>query len=129
MAKVIFSMTAGLPHGDDYTQPTGDTPISLGEVDGKAYFSIDDGNTTITTDGANDSVYGVSVVSDADEKATLKASSNYVKDGLEDLDRKFMEDKSMVDLLADVADDTSATKTAIADHKAAKAAFLSNLGF
>jgi hypothetical protein len=40
-----------------------------------------------------------------------------------------MEDKSMVDLLADVADDTSATKTAIADHKAAKAAFLSNLGF
>ena len=129
MAKVIFSMTAGIPHGDDYTQPTGDTPISLGEVDGKAYFSIDDGNTTITTDGANDSVYGVSVVSDADEKATLKASSNYVKDGLEDLDRKFMEDKSMVDLLADVADDTSATKTAIADHKAAKAAFLSNLGF
>ena len=116
MAKVIFSMTAGVPHGDDYTQPTGDTPI-------------DDGNTTIKTDGANDSVYGVSVVSDADEKATLKASSNYVKDGLEDLDRKFMEDKSMVDLLADVADDTSATKTAIADHKAAKAAFLSNLGF
>ena len=129
MAKVIFSMTAGIPHGDDYTQPTGDTPISLGEVDGKAYFSIDDGNTTITTDGANDSVYGVSVVSDADEKAPLKTSSNYVKDGLEDLDRKFMEDKSMVDLLADVADDTSATKTAIADHKAAKAAFLSNLGF
>ena len=129
MAKVIFSMTAGVPHGDDYTQPTGDTPSSLGEVEGKSYFSIDDGNTTIKTDGANDSVYGVSVVSDADEKATLKASSNYVKDGLEDLDRKFMEDKSMVDLLADVADDTSATKTAIADHKAAKAAFLSNLGF
>tara|TARA_B100002019_G_C21180993_1_gene553678 strand:- start:569 stop:958 length:390 start_codon:yes stop_codon:yes gene_type:complete len=129
MAKVIFSMTAGVPHGDDYTKPTGDTPISLGEVDGKAYFSIDDGNTTISTDGANDSVYGVSVVSDADEKANLKASSNYVKQGLEDLDRKFMEDKSMVDLLADVADDTSATKTAIADHKAAKATFLSNLGF
>ena len=40
-----------------------------------------------------------------------------------------MDNKSMVDLLADVADDTSATKTAIADHKAAKAAFLSNLGF
>ena len=107
MAKVIFSMTAGVPHGDDYTQPTGDTPISLGEVDGKAYFSIDDGSTTITTDGANDSVYGVSVVSDADEKATLKASSSYVQQGLEDLDRKFMEDKSMVDLLADVADDLS----------------------
>ena len=82
MAKVIFSMTAGVPHGDDYTQPTGDTPISLGEVEGKSYFSIDDGNTTIKTDGANDSVYGVSVVSDADEKATLKASSNYVKDGI-----------------------------------------------
>ena len=129
MAKVIFSMTAGVPHGDDYTKPTGDTPISLGEVDGKAYFSIDDGNTTISTDGANDSVYGVSVVSDAAEKATLKASSSYVKNGLEDLDRKFMEDKSMVDLLADIADDTSATKTAIADHKAAKATFLSNLGF
>jgi len=129
MAKVIFSMTAGVPHGDDYTKPTGDTPISLGEVDGKSYFSIDDGNTTISTDGANDSVYGVSVVSDAAEKATLKASSSYVKNGLEDLDRKFMEDKSMVDLLADVADDTSATKTAIADHKAAKATFLSNLGF
>ena len=47
MAKVIFSMTAGVPHGDDYTQPTGDTPISLGEVEGKSYFSIDDGNTTI----------------------------------------------------------------------------------
>ena len=129
MAKVIFSMTAGVPHGDDYVQPTGDTPISLGEVEGKSYFSIDDGNTTIKTDGANDSVYGVSVVSDADEKATLKASSNYVKDGLEELDRKFMDYNSMVDLLADVADDTSATKTAIADHKAAKAAFLSNLGF
>ena len=129
MAKVIFSMTAGVPHGDDYTKPTGDTPISLGEVDGKSYFSIDDGNTTISTDGANDSVYGVSVVSDAAEKATSNASSSYVKNGLEDLDRKFMEDKSMVDLLADVADDTSATKTAIADHKAAKATFLSNLGF
>lgn len=129
MAKVIFSMTAGVPHGDDYTKPTGDTPISLGELEGKAYFSIDDGNTTISTDGANDSVYGVSVVSDAAEKATLKSSSNYVKNGLEDLDRKFMEDKSMVDLLADIADDTSATKTAIADHKAAKATFLSNLGF
>ena len=38
MAKVIFSMTAGVPHGDDYVQPTGDTPISLGEVDGKSYF-------------------------------------------------------------------------------------------
>ena len=36
MAKVIFSMTAGVPHGDDYTQPTGDTPISLGEVEGKS---------------------------------------------------------------------------------------------
>tara|TARA_Y100001970_G_scaffold58355_1_gene74056 strand:+ start:1370 stop:1759 length:390 start_codon:yes stop_codon:yes gene_type:complete len=129
MAKVIFSMTAGVPHGDDYVQPTGDTPISLGEVEGKSYFSIDDGNTTIKTDGANDSVYGVSVVSDADEKAKVKSSSNYVKDGLEELDRKFMDNKSMVDLLADVADDTSATKTAIADHKAAKAAFLSNLGF
>ena len=94
---------------------TGDTPISLGEVEGKSYFSIDDGNTTIKTDGANDSVYGVSVVSDGDEKATLKAfSSNYVKDGLEELDRKFMDNKSMVDLL-DVADDTSATKTAIND--------------
>ena len=53
MAKVIFSMTAGVPHGDDYVQPTGDTPISLGEVEGKSYFSIDDGNTTIKTDGAN----------------------------------------------------------------------------
>ena len=29
-----------------------------------------------------------------------------------------MDNKSMVDLLADVADDTSATKTAIADHNA-----------
>ena len=38
-----------------------------------------------------------------------------------------MDNKSMVDLLADVADDTSATKT-IASHKTAKA-FLTNLGF
>ena len=35
----------------------------------------------------------------------------------------------MIDLLSDVADDTSATKTAIADHKTSKANFLSNLGF
>ena len=40
-----------------------------------------------------------------------------------------MEGKKMIDLLSDVADDTSATKTAIADHKTAKAAFLTNLGF
>ena len=129
MAKVIFSMTAGVPHGDDYVAPTGDTPISLGEVSGKTYFSIDDGNTTITTDGANDSVYGVSIVTDADEKAALKASSNYVEQGLSNLDNEFLTGKSMIDLLADVADDTSATKTLIADHKTAKAAFLSNLGF
>lgn len=129
MAKVIYSMTAGVPHGDDYVAPTGDTPISLGEVSGKTYFSIDDGNTTITTDGANDSVYGVSIVTDADEKAALKASSNYVEQGLSNLDNEFLTGKSMIDLLADVADDTSATKTSIADHKTAKAAFLTNLGF
>ena len=74
-------------------------------------------------------VYGVSIVTDADEKAALKASSNYVEQGLSNLDNEFLTGKSMIDLLADVADDTSATKTSIADHKAAKAAFLSNLGF
>ena len=47
MAKVIYSMTAGIGQGDDYTAPTGDTPISLGEVSGKTYFSIDDGITEI----------------------------------------------------------------------------------
>ena len=40
-----------------------------------------------------------------------------------------MEGKSIVDLLADVADDTSATKTAIAGLKTSKADFLTNLGF
>tara|TARA_B100000287_G_scaffold152209_1_gene143892 strand:- start:573 stop:962 length:390 start_codon:yes stop_codon:yes gene_type:complete len=129
MAKVIYSMTAGIGHGDDYVAPTGDTPISLGEMDGKTYFSIDDGNTTISTSGANSSVYGVAIVDDADEKTKLKNSSSYVEQGLDDLDRSFMEGKTMIDLLADVADDTSATKTAIGDHKTAKANFLSNLGF
>ena len=129
MAKVIFSMTAGVPHGDDYTQPTGDTPISLGEVDGKSYFSIDDGNTTIKTDGANDTVYGVEVVSDAAEKTKVKEQSSYVQGELERLDREFMEGKSMLDLLADVSDETSATQTTIASHKTAKATFLTNLGF
>jgi hypothetical protein len=129
MAKVIYSMTAGIGQGDDYTAPTGDTPISLGELSGKTYFSIDDGNTTIKTDGDNDSVYGVAVVTDADEKASLQAASNYVAQGLSNLDNEFMNDKSMIDLLADVADDTAGTKTAIATHKAAKASFLSNLGF
>lgn len=129
MAKVIYSMTAGIGQGDDYTAPTGDTPISLGELSGKTYFSIDDGNTTITTDGANDSVYGVAIVTDADEKAKVQAASNYVEIGLSNLDNEFMNGKSMLDLLADVADDTSATTTLIANHKAAKATFLSNLGF
>ncbi len=129
MAKVIYSMTAGIGQDADYTAPTGDTPISLGEIDGKTYFSIDDGNTTITTDGVNDSKYGVSVVSDADEKTKVKNSSSYVEQGLDNLDQDFMTGKKMIDLLSDVADDTSATKTAIADHKTAKAAFLTNLGF
>lgn len=129
MAKVIYSMTAGIGQDADYTAPTGDTPISLGEIDGKTYFSIDDGNTTITTDGVNDSKYGVSVVSDADEKTKVKNSSSYVEQGLDKLDQDFMTGKKMIDLLSDVADDTSATKTAIADHKTAKAAFLTNLGF
>ena len=129
MAKVIYSMTAGIGQDADYTAPTGDTPISLGEIDGKTYFSIDDGNTTITTDGVNDSKYGVSVVSDADEKTAIKNSSSYVEQGLDNLDNDFMAGKNMIDLLSDVADDTSATKTAIADHKTAKANFLTNLGF
>ena len=129
MAKVIYSMTAGIGQDADYTAPTGDTPISLGDIDGKTYFSIDDGNTTITTDGVNDSKYGVSVVSDADEKTKVKNSSSYVEQGLDNLDQDFMTGKKMIDLLSDVADDTSATKTAIADHKTAKAAFLTNLGF
>ena len=129
MAKVIYSMTAGIGQDADYTAPTGDTPISLGEIDGKTYFSIDDGNTTITPDGVNDSKYGVSVVSDADEKTKVKNSSSYVEQGLDNLDQDFMTGKKMIDLLSDVADDTSATKTAIADHKTAKAAFLTNLGF
>ena len=129
MAKVIYSMTAGIGQDADYTAPTGDTPISLGEIDGKPCFSIDDGNTTITTDGVNDSKYGVSVVSDADEKTKVKNSSSYVEQGLDNLDQDFMTGKKMIDLLSDVADDTSATKTAIADHKTAKAAFLTNLGF
>ena len=129
MAKVIYSMTAGIGQDADYTAPTGYTPISLGEIDGKTYFSIDDGNTTITTDGVNDSKYGVSVVSDADEKTKVKNSSSYVEQGLDNLDQDFMTGKKMIDLLSDVADDTSATKTAIADHKTAKAAFLTNLGF
>ena len=129
MAKVIYSMTAGIGQDADYTAPTGDTPISLGEIDGKTYFSIDDGNTTITTDGVNDSKYGVSVVSDADEKTKVKNSSSYVEQGLDNLDQDFMTGKKMIDLLSDVADDTSATKTAIADHKTAKANFLTNLGF
>ena len=92
MAKVIYSMTAGIGQGDDYTAPTGDTPISLGELSGKTYFSIDDGNTTITTDGTNDSVYGVAIVTDADEKASLQAASNYVAQGLSNLDNEFMND-------------------------------------
>ena len=129
MAKVIYSMTAGVGHGDDYVAPTGVTPISLGEVGGKVYFSIDDGDTTITTDGANDSVYGVSIVTDADEKTAIKNASSYVEQGLDDLEKSFMEGKSMVDLLADVADDTSATKTAIAGLKTSKSDFLTNLGF
>ena len=126
MAKVIYSMTAGIGQDADYTAPTGDTPISLGEIDGKTYFSIYYVNTTITTDGVNDSKYGVSVVSDADEKTKVKNSSSYVEQGLDNLDQDFMTGKKMIDLLSDVADDTSATKTAIADHKTAKAAFLTN---
>ena len=62
-------------------------------------------------------------------KGVSRRRDSRLTERIEPVDRKFMEDKSMVDLLADVADDTSATKTAIADHKAAKAAFLSNLGF
>lgn len=129
MAKVIYSMTAGLGQESDYTQPTGDTPISLGELDGKTYFSIDDGNTTITTDGVNASKYGVAVVSDADEKTKVQNASSYVEQGLDNLDNDFMTGKTMIDLLADVADSTSATTTAIANHKTAKATFLTNLGF
>ena len=37
-------------------------------------------------------------------------SSNYVKDALEELDRKFMDNKSMLTYLLMYADDTSATK-------------------
>ena len=49
MAKVIYSMTAGIGQGDNYTAPTGDTPISLGELSGKTYFSIDDGKFSGST--------------------------------------------------------------------------------
>ena len=129
MAKVIYSMTAGIAQDADYTAPVGDTPISLGELEGKTYFSIDDGNTTITTDGTNASKYGVAVVSDADEKASVQASSSYVESGLSTLDNDFLTGKSMIDLLADVADSTGATTTAIANHKTAKATFLTDLGF
>ena len=102
MAKVIFKMTDGVPHGADYVAPTGVTPVGLGVVEGKSYFSIDDADTTITTDGANDTVYGVEVVSDAAEKTKVKESSNYVQTELERMDREFMQGKSMLDLLADV---------------------------
>jgi hypothetical protein len=129
MAKVIYSMTAGISHGADYTAPVGDTPVSLGELEGKTYFSIDDGNTTIVTDGDNDSVYGVAIVSDAAEKVKIKNVSNVVSTGLSNLDNQFLTGKVMIDLLADVADSTSATTTEIANHKTAKAAFLTNLGF
>tara|TARA_B100000929_G_C15414953_1_gene389332 strand:+ start:314 stop:703 length:390 start_codon:yes stop_codon:yes gene_type:complete len=129
MAKVIFSTTAGIAQDGDYTQPSGDTPISLGELGGKNYFSIDDSNTTITTDGVNASKYGVAVVSDADEKTSVKNASQYVEQGLSDLDNEFMNGKVMIDLLADVADSTGATTTAIANHKTEKATFLTNLGF
>lgn len=129
MAKVIFKMTDGVPHGADYVAPTGVTPVGLGVVDGKSYFSIDDADTTITTDGANDTVYGVEVVTDAAEKTKVKENSNYVQTELERMDREFMQGKSMLDLLADVSDETSATQTTIASHKTAKAAFLTNLGF
>ena len=37
MAKVIYSMTAGIGQDADYTAPTGDTPISLGEIDIKNF--------------------------------------------------------------------------------------------
>ena len=40
-----------------------------------------------------------------------------------------MNGKVMIDLLADVADSTGATTTAIANHKTEKATFLTNLGF
>ena len=63
--------------------------------------------------------------------SSYRANNNIMKceQGLSNLDNECLTGKSMIDLLADVADDTSATKTTIADHKAAKAAFLSNLGF
>ena len=39
------------------------------------------------------------------------------------MDREFMQGKSMLDLLADVSDETSATQTTIASHKTAKCFF------
>jgi len=40
MAKVIFKMTDGVPHGADYVAPTGVTPVGLGVVEVNHIFQL-----------------------------------------------------------------------------------------
>ena len=118
MAKKVFRLKE-IALSSDYVHPavsTGDGPEALMTLDGYNYSSYDDGEVTITTTGANDTVYGVKVMdaTDADDLAILKKLRKTPSLMLERaaLQEVFDDTYSKVEIYDAMINDVSAVKTA-----------------
>ena len=123
MAKKIYGVKE-IAQDSDYVAPvvnSGDGPISLATIDSMAYFSYDDTEVTVTTTGANDTVYGVKVLdaTDADDLAILKKLRNIPMIAMKVAikNEAFDESYSKVEVLHGLANDTAAITTAIGTLK------------
>ena len=118
MAKQVFRVKE-IALEDDYVHPavsSGTGPVALMTIDGYGYSYYDDGEVTITTDGANASKYGVKVLdaTDADDLVVLKNLRTTPALMLErsTLQQTFDDAHSKVEVYDALINDVTAVKTA-----------------
>lgn len=136
MAKKIFGL-ASIPLGSDYIQPDigeaepGTAVIFLCEHEGKAYFTFDDAETTVT-EGQGD--YAVNILDSAnpDDAAIMTAIKPKVDEMQREIagvDGELLTTYSLVVLMAGVVADDADIKAAIAQTTTDKAAVEAKYGF
>lgn len=135
MANKIFSVN-NVPLGANYVAPvfenSKDTPIFLCSHNLKEFFSYDPEKVTLTLDGDNDTVYGVTVydsVTDAEILNEVKDKSNYVAKGKSDILTTVHSKYSQFEYYEGLANSDADVLAEITRIRTELDEFISNLGF
>lgn len=135
MANKIFSIN-NVPLESNFVPPTfedsKDTPISLGQHDLKQWFSYNPEKVTLTLEGDNVDVYGMTVydsTDDADILAEVKENSNYVQKGLSDIVTTLHSKFNQFEYYEGIVNSDPAVLAEITRIRTELDEFVSNLGF